>query len=97
MACWKAGADPEGLLWYAGRQGRIQWVYHSMLEGRGGSRGLTLVCWKAGADPEGSPWHAGRQMVHNSMLEERHTTRQFKNTEIQLALAHIVPFQDQIS
>ena len=55
MVCWKAGADLEGLLWYAGRQGRIQRVYHSMLEGRGGSRGFTMVCWKAGADPEGLP------------------------------------------
>ena len=30
MVCWKAGADPEGLQWYAG--------------GRGGSRGFTMVC-----------------------------------------------------
>ena len=56
MACWKAGADLAGLPWYAGRQdgyrglpwytrrqGRIQWVYHGMIEGRGGSRVFTMV------------------------------------------------------
>ena len=54
MICWKAGVDTEGLQWYA--------------EGRGGSRGFTMVCWRqgriqrvyngmleAGEDPEGSP------------------------------------------
>ena len=51
MVYWKAGADPEGLPWYAGRQGRIQRVYHGMLEGRGGSIGFTMVCWEAGVDP----------------------------------------------
>ena len=55
MACWKAEADREGSPWYAGRQCRIQRVYHGKLEGRGGSRGFTIVCWKAGADPEGLP------------------------------------------
>ena len=30
MIFWKAGADPEGLPWYDGRQG--------------GSRGFTMVC-----------------------------------------------------
>ena len=57
MICWKAGADPEGLQWYAGRQGgsrgftmvcrRQGWirrVHHDMLEGRGGYRGFTMVC-----------------------------------------------------
>ena len=52
--------DPEGLPWYDGRQGgsrgftmvcwkagRIQRVYHGMMEGR--------------ADPEGLPWYDGRQ------------------------------------
>ena len=38
MVCWKAGADPEGIL-------------HGVLEDRGGSRGHNMVCWKAGADP----------------------------------------------
>ena len=46
MECWKAG--------------RIQRVYNGMLEGRGGSRGFTLVCWRQG-DPEGLPWYAGKQ------------------------------------
>ena len=36
MVCLKAGADRGGLPWYAGRHGRIQRVYHSMLEGRDG-------------------------------------------------------------
>ena len=59
-------ADPEGLPWYARRQGWIQRVYHGMMEGRGGSRGFTLACCKAEADsnhmplysgdPEGVPW-----------------------------------------
>ena len=39
---WKAGADPEGITWYAGRQGRIQRVY--------------MMYWKACVDPEGIPW-----------------------------------------
>ena len=43
MVCWKAGADPEGLPWYAGRQGRIQRVYHGVLEGKGGTRGFIMV------------------------------------------------------
>ena len=47
MVCWEAGADPEGLPWYDRRQGRIQRVYHGMLEGR--------------ADPKCLPWYAGRQ------------------------------------
>ena len=54
MVCWKAEADPEGLQWCAGRQGRIQRVYNGMLEGKGGSRGCIMVCWKTGADPEES-------------------------------------------
>ena len=58
MVCWKAGVDPGGLPWYAGRQGRIQRVYHGMLEGSGGSRGFTMVCCKAGADAGGLPWYA---------------------------------------
>ena len=57
----KSGADPDGLPWCAGKQGRIQMVYHGMLESRGGSRGCTMVCWKAGVDPEGVPWYDGRQ------------------------------------
>ena len=44
IICWKAGADLEGLPWYARRQGWIQRVYHGMIEGRGGSRGFTMVC-----------------------------------------------------
>ena len=71
---WKAGVDPEGLPWYAGRQ---EWIhrffmicwkagvgpegFYRMLEGRGGSRKFTMVYRKAGADPEGLPWYAGRQ------------------------------------
>ena len=60
MVCWKAGVDPEGLPWCAGRQGgfrgftmafwkarRIQRVYHGVLKDR--------------ADSEGLPWHAGKQ------------------------------------
>ena len=43
MVCCKAGADPEGVPWYDGRQGWIQRVYHGMMEGRGGSRGCTMV------------------------------------------------------
>ena len=61
MVCWKAGADPEGLPWYAGRQGRIRRAYHGMLEGRGGSIEFTMVNWKAGVDVEGLSWYAGRQ------------------------------------
>ena len=35
MVCWKAGVDPVGFPWYAGWEaGRIQSVYHDMLEGR---------------------------------------------------------------
>ena len=36
-------------------------MYHGMMEGRGGSRGCTMVCWKAGVDLEGVPWYDGRQ------------------------------------
>ena len=61
MVCCKAGTDPEGLQWYAGRRWRIQRAHHGMLEGSGVSRGFTMVCWKAGADPEGLPWYDGRQ------------------------------------
>ena len=57
MSTDKGGADPEVLTWYAGRrgwiqrvyhgnagrEGRIQIVYHGMLEGKGGSRGFTMV------------------------------------------------------
>ena len=38
---------PEGIMWYAGRQERIQRVY--------------MMCWKACLDPEGIPWYAGKQ------------------------------------
>ena len=68
-------ADPEGLPWYTGRRGRIQRVYHDMREGRGGSRGFTMVCCKAGSDPEGLSWYAGRQWriqrVYHGMMEGR--------------------------
>ena len=66
--------DPEGVPWYDGRQGRIQRVYHGMMEGRadpegvpwydgrqGGSNGCTMVCWKAGEDPEGVQWYTEEQ------------------------------------
>ena len=55
MAYWKAGADPEGSPWYAVRQGMIQRAYNGMLEGKGGSRGVTMVFWKAWVDPGGLP------------------------------------------
>ena len=55
--------------------GRIHKVYHGMLEGRGGSKGFTMVCWKARADPEGLPWYVDRQgwiqRVYHGMLEGR--------------------------
>ena len=70
----------EGLPWYDGRQGRIQRVYHGMLEGRadpeglpwyagrqGGSRGFTMVCWKAGRI----------QRVYHGMMEDRGGSRGF--------------------
>ena len=64
MVYWKVGVDPEGS--------------HGMLEGRGGSRGFTMVCWNAGADPEGLPWYAGRsgwiQGGFHAMLEGIHTS-----------------------
>ena len=47
MACWEAGADPEGLPWNYKRQGRIQRVYHGILKGMGGSRGYSMACWEA--------------------------------------------------
>ena len=73
MVFWKARVDPEGLLWYAGRQGWIQRVYLGILEGKGGSRGFTLVCWKAWVDPEGSPWYAGMHgRVYHGMLDGLH-------------------------
>ena len=50
-----------GLPWYDRRQGRIQSVYHGMIEGRGGSRVFTMVCWKAGRI----------QRVYHGMLEGR--------------------------
>ena len=35
--------------------------FHYLPEGRGGSRGFTMVCWTAGADPEGLPCYSERQ------------------------------------
>ena len=70
-----------GLPWSAGIQERIQRVYHGMIEGRGGSRGFTMVCWKAGEDPEGLPWSAGIQeriqSVYHGMIEGRGGSRGF--------------------
>ena len=52
-----------------------------MLEGRGGSKGLTMVRWKAATDPEGLPWYTGSQgriqRVYHGMLEGRGGSRGF--------------------